>query len=279
MAGEWIKVTKLWEKGEVGRLADILDLSIDDVIGKLVRLWHWASDNTYDGNATFVTPSHIEREIVRCEGFCQALESVGWLTICDDVDGANGGIVLPHFDRHNGQSAKKRALTAMRVAKHRKEKDVTPSPLQDSGACNGPSPLLSSCSRSRSTSKKKEPIDTALVALCRWWNELHAAGWVSCSILDPESPSAAVQKGWARVQEDAELAAMVGDSDKLEAAIRVSPFVNAGWFRLEKLLGGKNKSGELVIRVLLEGGYRDKTPGPTRGRVRSGTCEAVEVLR
>src|SRR5262249_47303914 len=47
------------------------------------------------------------------EGFCEALQEVGWLTV--ELD----RLVIPRFERHNGQSAKRRALTADRVARHR----------------------------------------------------------------------------------------------------------------------------------------------------------------
>ena len=41
------------------------------------------------------------------------MEKVGWLIRTDD------GISLPNFDRHNGQTAKNRANTAVRVAKYK----------------------------------------------------------------------------------------------------------------------------------------------------------------
>jgi len=48
---------------------------------------------------------------------------VGWL-----VD-EEGVLTIPSFDRHNGKSAKKRALTAQRVANHKANAMVTPSAL------------------------------------------------------------------------------------------------------------------------------------------------------
>jgi hypothetical protein len=54
---------------------------------------------------------------VRLEGFAASLEKVGWLTIDEN------GISVPKFDRHNGESAKKRALKTERQARWRAGKD------------------------------------------------------------------------------------------------------------------------------------------------------------
>jgi len=59
-------------------------------------------------------------------GFGEAMNLSGWLV----QDGHN--LVLPNFDRHNGKSAKNRALTAQRVAAHKAKtgnEKVTPTPL------------------------------------------------------------------------------------------------------------------------------------------------------
>jgi hypothetical protein len=47
------------------------------------------------------------------------MKSVGWL-IGDDM-----AFSFPNFDRHNGETAKKRAETTKRVKKHRNAKSVT----------------------------------------------------------------------------------------------------------------------------------------------------------
>ena len=53
-------------------------------------------------------------------GFCFALQKVGWLCAPE-----GGGISFPKFARHNGKSAKTRALTAKRVSKHKAKKRGT----------------------------------------------------------------------------------------------------------------------------------------------------------
>lgn len=98
------------------------------------------------------------------------------------------------------------------------------------------------------------------------WNELHADGAVLCGV-DAKNPSQAVRKGWGRVQKSSELRKLLADKAPIVEAIRESAFVRrGGWFRLEKLFGGKNRDGEFVARKLLEGGYRedDRTGSQTK---------------
>jgi hypothetical protein len=114
VAGDWLKMeASTPEKEEV--LAITSRLGWDDAdltVGKLFRLWRWFDQHTVNGNAARVTPALLDR-IVGVTGFCDAVREVGWLQVDDS------GITLPKFDRHNGKSAKSRALTAKRVAKHK----------------------------------------------------------------------------------------------------------------------------------------------------------------
>lgn len=115
MAGDWIKLEHATiQKPEVYRIAEMLGLDRDAVVGKLVKLWVWADQQTVDGNAVSVTKFAIN-DIVCTTGFAEAMISVGWLAETED------GLTFPRFDRHNGNSAKKRGLTQMRVAKLRRE--------------------------------------------------------------------------------------------------------------------------------------------------------------
>lgn len=139
MASNWIKVEVITpDKPEIFRLAEILNIDPDAVLGKAIRFWVWADQQTIDGNAdnitdnkkcnatsvtnseqvkrrshaVVITKSAIDR-ICFMAGFSDALIQVGWLS---EVDGV---LVLPNFDRHNGESSKKRALTNKRVSKSR----------------------------------------------------------------------------------------------------------------------------------------------------------------
>jgi hypothetical protein len=109
----WIKLDHTTQdKPEVFLMADRLGIDPDAVLGKLVRVWVWADQQTTDGNAPSVTSSLLDR-ITGVSGFAAALQQVGWLTNSDD------GLIFPNFTRHNGQTSKARALTAQRVAKSR----------------------------------------------------------------------------------------------------------------------------------------------------------------
>lgn len=121
---DWIKISADTPvKPEIWAIADILNIDPDAVLGKLLRMWIWFDQHTTSGNAPSVTKLLLDRE-VGVTGFCEAVTKAGWM-----VD-ANGKIVLPNFDRHNGKTAKTRAVTNRRVVKHRK-KNVTPPPLQN----------------------------------------------------------------------------------------------------------------------------------------------------
>lgn len=114
MASSWIKVEVITpDKPEIFQIAEILNIDPDAVLGKLVRIWAWADQQTVDGNAGSVTKGVLDR-IAFITGFADALISVGWLAYVD------GKLALPNFERHNGESSKKRALTNRRVAIHRK---------------------------------------------------------------------------------------------------------------------------------------------------------------
>lgn len=118
MAGEWIKVdTNLPDKPEVLRIARRLDISKDSVVGKLIRVWGWFDTNSVDGLVDGVVDADIDA-IAYQQGFADALVSVGWLV----VDNQAEKVTCPNFERHNGESAKKRALKNERQARWRRGK-------------------------------------------------------------------------------------------------------------------------------------------------------------
>jgi hypothetical protein len=132
MAGDWIKAEHtLPDKPEVVAMASMLDIDQDAVVGKLLRLWIWADQQfktetitKQSCNGMTVTKTFIDR-VTLCNGFTEALRSVGWLT------GTDGHLILPNFDRHNGTTAKERASTYRRVKESRaRNGNVTDKPLQ-----------------------------------------------------------------------------------------------------------------------------------------------------
>lgn len=113
MAGDWIKMSvNLPDKPEVWQIAGILGIDADSVVGKLLRVWAWFDAHTEDGNAVGVTYPLVDR-VAGVAGFAEAMALSGWLCQHGSV------MTVPHFERHNGKTAKNRALTNERVAKHR----------------------------------------------------------------------------------------------------------------------------------------------------------------
>jgi hypothetical protein len=117
---EWIKVEHhIHEKIEVAAIAEHTGLDPDTVVGKLVRVWAWASRNCYGDGVTDCTALRVIREITRSETFDEALVKTGWLLIKGDK------ITFTNFDRHNSQTAKDRGLSALRMARKRGNDSVT----------------------------------------------------------------------------------------------------------------------------------------------------------
>lgn len=116
MAGDWIKFEiGTPDKPEVWAIAMTLGIDPDAVVGKLMRVWSWFDQHTESGNAPSVTKMLLDR-LVGVTGFCDAVVESGWMI--EDGD----GLSLPNFGRHNGKTAKKRAVTAKRVAAHKERK-------------------------------------------------------------------------------------------------------------------------------------------------------------
>lgn len=132
MSGDWIKFESATpDKPEVWAIASALGIDPDAVVGKLLRVWGWFDQQTETGNAPSVSKMLLDR-LVGVTGFCKAVIDADWMS----DDGVT--LSLPHFDRHNGKTAKNRATTAKRVAafKNKPEKSnaitndkVTPAPL------------------------------------------------------------------------------------------------------------------------------------------------------
>lgn len=113
MAGDWIKMNaNLGTNPKVIMMADALETSEHHIVGLLFHVWCWADQHSLEGNALSVTEAFLDR-LTSVTGFSQSLRNVGWL------GGEDGNLHFPNFQEHNGQTAKKRAQTAKRVAKHK----------------------------------------------------------------------------------------------------------------------------------------------------------------
>lgn len=126
MAGDWIKMRgNLWDDPRVSRVCDLTDCGEAQAIGGLYWLWNTADQHTENGILPGLTSRQIDRK-TGIQGFAAALIAIGWIVDLPE------GISIVRFEEHNGASAKKRAVTAKRVANHRSSNDdVTQTALQD----------------------------------------------------------------------------------------------------------------------------------------------------
>ena len=116
MADFWIKIEKSTpDKPEIFEIAEILGIDPDAVLGKLIRVWAWMDSNSANGHIKSVTNVLVDR-VSMSQGFADAMKTVGWL----------GDGMIPNFDRHLGESAKKRAKDAERKRLSRDNSDKCP---------------------------------------------------------------------------------------------------------------------------------------------------------
>ena len=114
MAGDWIKLELTTpDKPEVHVIADTLGVAPELVVGCLARIWIWADQQSVNGNAMRVTKNTLDA-VARHAGFAEAMKIAGWLS------GEDGRLSFPRFDRHNGESTKKRALASKRQERWRR---------------------------------------------------------------------------------------------------------------------------------------------------------------
>ena len=114
----WIKVESPTPcKPEVLRIAKIMGVTADDAFGKAMRFWLWLDGVSVDGLVDGLAPHDVDA-VLNASGFCDALVAVGWL----EYDESNERLTVPNFERHNGESAKARALRARRQANWRRNR-------------------------------------------------------------------------------------------------------------------------------------------------------------
>ena len=104
----WIKIEhQTPDKPEVGAIAHKLRITPAEAFLALFRVWAWADESTADGTLPGIGPAWIDH-IARVAGFGAAMKDAGWLVETPT------GLEIPNFDRHNGESAKARALDQRR---------------------------------------------------------------------------------------------------------------------------------------------------------------------
>ncbi|UPG86831.1 hypothetical protein L2Y94_05610 [Luteibacter aegosomatis] len=114
MAGDWIKMrSDLFTHPKVVRMASALKADRLRVVGGLMSVWCLFDAHSADGKIEGYDFGTVD-ELLNWSGFAAAMSAVNWLAQGDE------SLVLPDFDKHNGQSAKRRAQDADRKREVRK---------------------------------------------------------------------------------------------------------------------------------------------------------------
>jgi hypothetical protein len=118
MAGDWIKMEHATAcKPEVVLAAQLLCISRREMLGILVDYWIWLDanlDESRHGMVTHVSRKSLE-ETLHCAGLAAVLEYIKWA----EFDDEQRIMTVKNWDRHNGKTAKSRALTRDRQARKR----------------------------------------------------------------------------------------------------------------------------------------------------------------
>lgn len=116
---KWIKVeTHTPEKAEMRQIARLCHCTKADAFLAFFRVFVWLDEQTEDGHVDFFTADDAD-EIGGLTGLGAALAEVRWITF-----GPTGAMVA-NWNRHNGQSAKRRCLDAERSRRSRERHAAT----------------------------------------------------------------------------------------------------------------------------------------------------------
>jgi len=111
---KWIKIeTHTPDKTEVRQIARLCNCTKADAFLAFFRLFVWLDEQTENGHVEFFTPLDAD-ELGGLPGLGNALDTVRWITF------SAAGAVVSNWNRHNGQSAKRRCLDAERKRAVRK---------------------------------------------------------------------------------------------------------------------------------------------------------------
>lgn len=228
MAGDWIKVQHaLPDKPEVVQMAAILGIDQDAVTGKILRLWIWADQQSENGNALSVTESFLDR-VTFATGFAQALRDVGWL------DGEDGDLSLPNFDRHNGKTAKTRANGQQRTQLSRSRNGAS---VTGSSPKALPEKRREEKSKKKTTSSKKfNPLTVELPEVLRTGEA--STAWQAWVRHRQEKRSALTQ---STVQKQITLLASAGSAG---ACAMIDQSIENGWTGLFEVKNDRQNTGK-----------------------------------
>lgn len=158
MAGDWMKVEKLTpDKPEIAILARKLGTSKGEAFLNWFRVYSWADGITCPGFVPHLSLEDADELSRAAPGTCAALAStqIGWLSAGDD------GIHFRNWERHNGKSAKSRALETEKKREQRSKRPAFVPHLSricpdDNGTESGPEKRREEKSN-KETKGKKNP--------------------------------------------------------------------------------------------------------------------------
>ncbi len=109
----WIKIEVVTpDKPEIRAAARICGKTMPEAFCAFFRLWAYFDAHTATGFLPGLVLEDLD-DIAKLRGFGQAMANVGW------ISADSSGISISNWDRHNGQSAKKRAMDQKRKQRER----------------------------------------------------------------------------------------------------------------------------------------------------------------
>lgn len=144
-------------------MARLLNSNRFEILGRLAIFWGWLDDVSVDGVVDGVVDTDVD-DVVSQPGFTAALESVKWA----ELDRENQRLKIPNFMRHNGATAKKRALRNQRQSNWRRNVDAHVDTCVDADVDAG----VSTKASTREEYKKKKKNNQKQSAKVVWSEDL-----------------------------------------------------------------------------------------------------------
>lgn len=253
-------------------LCALLNIYEPSAYGHLQLLWWWAETACPRGDVGRYSDQEIATAaqwIRRADLFVQALTEAEWLH-----PDTRHRLILHDWPEHAPRHVRamlKRQKTSFLSCYGRPEIVPLPKKKQKTLIDGIDEPLPKKAKKKTSVvAPPAEPsaIDNDLLRIMVWWNSLSTDRLVAQGV-NVKSPSTAVRKSWIKAKREG-LTKLFVESElpKIRQMIQRSTFVqNAGWFRLERLISGKNKDHEYLIVKLMDAGYVDRTQDDPRGNI------------
>lgn len=177
MAGDWIKMrSELQSHPKVVRILSATQSDKFRVIGGLHAMWAVFDTHSTDGTLFGYTPDLMDH-VIGWPGFSEAMLAVNWLT----YDGKQT-LILPEFDEHNSQGAKRRAEDQKRKRNERRDADNKETPTGQNSDNNR---TREEKRREDKEQKKDAPTKAGAISLQSFLEECTAIGELAIPEDDP----------------------------------------------------------------------------------------------